>query len=453
MTAISNIPATRRPGRAILATLAISALLAACAEPEVILPGKRENIRSVLQDPGLEPIESGPVANVSRAISLPAATSNASWPQAIGTPRTRTAHPALGAALAPLWSSSIGAGDSRRQRITADPVVAGGLIYTLDAGSTVTATDIGGRTVWQNDIRPVRDGEGQATGGGIAVSGGVLYVSLGYGSLVALDAATGTVTWRQQLDATGSGAPTVYDGIVYLTAGDDTGWAVNTANGRILWQISAATNINNVLGAPAPALSDDLAIFGFGSGELQAVFRRGGLRRWDAAVLGERPGRALSKVGDVTGAPVIVGDTVYAGNQSGRIVALDTGSGARIWTAPEGAIGRVWPAGDSVFAITDTNELVRLDARDGSRVWGVPLPNFVKDRPRKRSEVFANHGPVIAGGRVIVASSDGQLRSFDPRDGRLIASTPVPGGATTAPVVAGGVLYVVSTGGKLHAFR
>ena len=62
------------------------------------------------------------------------------------------------------------------------------------------------------------------------------------------------------------------------------------------------------------------------------------------------------------------------------------------------------------------------------------------------------HG-FVAGGRVRVASSDGLLRSFDPKNGALVGSVEIPDGATTAPAVAGGVLYVVSTKGELHAFR
>jgi outer membrane protein assembly factor BamB len=67
--------------------------------------------------------------------------------------------------------------------------------------------------------------------------------------------------------------------------------------------------------------------------------------------------------------------------------------------------------------------------------------------------VFAHHGPVVAGGRVIVTSGDGMMRSFDPADGTLTGTVEVPGGATTAPVVAGATLYVVSRKGQLLAFR
>ena len=428
-------------------------LLSACEEAEVILPGKREDVRSVLQTELVTDGSSAFVANEARNIALGNETVNADWAQGIGTQEYRVANAALGANPKLLWSAKIGAGDSRKQRITADPVIADGLIYTLDASSLVSATSTTGATIWSRDVRPERDSDGDATGGGLVVYQGVVFVSIGYGELVALDAATGDLRWTQQLDATGSGQPVAYDGLVYVLAGDDTGWAIEADSGRIAWRIGGSESVANVLGAPAPIIADDLAIFGFGSGELQAVFRRGGLRRWDASVLGERPGRALSKVDDVTGSPVANNGVLYAGNQAGRMIAVEVNSGNRIWTASEGAIGPMWPTGDSVFAVTDRNELVRLDASDGTKIWGYKLPNFVKDRPRRISEVFAHHGPILAGGRVFVTSNDGKIRGFDPRDGSLVNSIDIPSGATTSAAVAGGTLYVVGKNGQLHAFR
>ncbi len=429
-------------------------ILAACAEKQTYLPGLREDVRSVLQDPALaEPLVDNNATNTARALALPAAVNNAAWTHAIGTPQYRVSHPALRANPQLAWSADIGNGDSRKLRITADPVVANGLIYTLDSGAKVTATSTNGGTVWSRDLTPPTDREGEGTGGGLAVDGSTLYVSIGYGILAALDTATGGVRWTQELDATGSGTPTVAGDLVYLTAGDSTGWALRKSDGRIEWQTGASTSINNVLGAPAPAVSNQFAIFGFGSGEVQALFRQGGVPRWSTSVVGRRPGRAMSSVSDITSAPVISGDRVFVGNQSGRLGAMNVDSGERLWTARDGAIGPVWPAGDSVFALSDLNELLRLDVSDGSRIWGVPLPNFVKQKPKRQSEVYGHYGPIIAGGRVIVASNDGVLRSFDPTNGALVGQVPIPDGATTAPVVAGGTLYVVSTKGKLLAFR
>ncbi|WP_370402109.1 PQQ-like beta-propeller repeat protein [Sulfitobacter sp. JB4-11] len=429
--------------------------LAACDGQETYLPGLRENVRSVLQDPLLSaPLEGTEVPeNTSQPISLPAASTNASWTHSPGTPQYRTAHPALRSVPQLVWSADIGAGDSRKQRITAAPVVSGGRVFTLDAGARVTATSNSGAVLWSRDLTPPADKEGQGTGGGLAVDGKTVYVSVGFGLLTALDVETGGLRWQQDLDASGTGTPTVYGDLVYVTAGDDSGWALRKTDGKIEWQVGASASVANVLGAPAPAVTDQYAIFGFGSGEVRAVFRRGGVARWDASVVGKRPGRALSSLSDVTSAPVVSGDTVYVGNQSGRLAALSVDSGNARWTAREGAVRPVWPVGGSVFAITDQNELVRLDAGDGSRIWGVPLEKFVKDKPKRQSEVFAHHGPVVAGGRVVVASNNGVLRSFDPVNGALVGAVEIPGGATTDPVIAGGTLYVVSTKGQLHAFR
>ncbi len=432
-----------------------SLLLSACAEPDVILPGLRENVRSVLQteDPFAEPADLAIPANTTRAISLPGVTSNASWSQAPGTPSTRVAHAALSTAPQLAWSANIGQGDKRKQRINATPVVSGGRIFTIDSAALVTATSASGATLWTRDLTPANDGQGDATGGGLAVEGDTLYVSLGFGTVTALDVSSGGVRWEQDIEGTGSGAPTVYEDLVYFTSGDDLGWALNKSNGRVQWQTGSTTSVSNVLGAPAPAISPQIAVMAFGSGEVQGLFRQGGLNRWNTSVVGKRPGRALANISDVTSAPVISGDTVYVGNQSGRLAALSLGGGVRQWSAREGAVGPVWPAGDSVFAITELNELVRLDASNGQRIWGAKLPNFVKEKPKRQSEIFTHHGPILAGGRIIIASSDGVLRSFDPTNGALVGTTEIPGGATTAPVVAGGTLYVVSSKGQLHAFR
>ena len=441
------------PRSIVLALVGAATFLVACTEPDVILPGAREDIRSVLQEGDDLSTTAAFAGNTSRAAGLPAARVNADWTQATGTAATRISHPALGGTLTLAWAANIGTGDSRKYRITADPVVSGGRVFTLDAQSVVTATSTSGGTLWQADLRPPRDQAGDATGGGIAVSGNTVYIAIGYGVLAALDAATGAVRWTQQLDASASGSPTVSGDLVYVTAGDNTGWAVNRNDGTVAWQIGASDDTNNILGAPAPALTDDLAIFAFGSGEVQAVFRQGGLSRWDASVLGKRPGRALSNVSDVTAAPVVFGDRVYLGNQSGRIVALDVNSGARLWSAREGATGPVWPVGDSVFAVSDLNELLRLDAADGAKIWGAELPNFTQRKPKKQSRIVTHNGPIVAGGRVILASGDGALRSYDPANGALVGSVEIPGGATTAPVVAGQTLYVVSSKGQLLAYR
>jgi len=433
--------------------LATVLALTACNKKDPILPGERQGLREVLQTDAAQAEVNVTPDNSVELVALPAATANAEWRQAIGTSATRTVHPALGANPQLAWAVNIGAGDAHRVRITADPVVAGGRVFTLDAQAQISAVSTAGALLWSTDITPPNDASSNASGGGLAYGADKLFVSSGFGLLSALDPATGAVIWQQKLGASGTGTPAVLGDLVYVVAGDDVAWALETDTGRIRWQLSGSPDIHNVLGGPAPAITDKYAIFAFGAGEVQGAFRKGGLRLWDAQIAGERLGVASARVDDITGDPVVVGERVYTGSHSGRTVALDLGNGERIWTATEGPLNRVWPAGDSIFMVTDRNEIVRLATEDGRRIWGHELPLFKNKRPRRQSDIIGHFGPIIAGGQLIVASGDGVLRFFDPASGLPRGTVELPGGATTNPVVAGNTLYVVSKKGQLLAFR
>ena len=441
-----------KPNGLILGLVAVLALTA-CSKKTQILSGEREGIREVLQSEAARAQTDVTPENQVRPVALPAATVNADWRQRIGSPATRTAHPALGRAPQLAWTVNIGAGDGRRVRITADPIVAQGRVFTLDAEAQVAAVSTAGQLLWTTDLTPANDNSSNASGGGLAYGDGKLFVSSGFGRLTALDPATGAVVWQQELGSTGTGNPAVLDGLVYVVAGDDVAWALETDTGRIAWQLSGTPDIHNVLGGPAPAITDKYVVFAFGAGELQGAFRQGGLRLWDAQIAGERLGVASARVDDITGDPVVVGDRIYTGSHSGRMVALSLGSGNRLWTAEEGPLNPVWPAGDSVFMVTDRNELVRLSTEDGTRIWGHELPLFADRKPKRQAEIVGHFGPILAGGQLILASGDGQLRFFDPASGQLTGARSLPGGATSNPVVAGNTLYVVSKKGQLLAFR
>ncbi len=425
--------------------------LAACGEPDRILTGERLDIRAGLE---ASTEAEAPAEIEIPALRLAAAAPNADWTHRGGSATHRLQHPELGAALTQVFSVDIGQGDGRRVRLTADPVVAGGRVFTLDANATASAVSTAGVLLWQTDLTPPRDGRNDASGGGLAVSDAGVFVSTGFGEVSALDPATGEVLWTQDLGAAGGSAPTVQGDLVYIAARDSRAWAIDATSGRIRWTLNGTPAQQGFSGGAGAAVTDEIAIFPFASGEVLAAFPLGGLRRWSTVVSGERLGVAAATVSDIAGDPVIDGGRVYAANVSGRLAALDVATGERIWTATEGAVSPVWPSGNSVFLVNDMGELLRLSSADGAVLWRQPLPGFVENRVRRQKTRFAHYGPVLAGGRLIVASSDGELRQFDPETGALLGSVPIPGGgATTNPAVAGGTLYVVTSRGQLVAYR
>jgi outer membrane protein assembly factor BamB len=434
-------------------------LLAACAEKEVILEGERFPVRADLADS--VPVEGQPppkapaeAENRTAPISLPGQSGATEWTHRGANPRHLMPHAALSATPRLAWSAPIGEGSSRKNRIAAAPVVAAGRVFTVDGGVTVTATSTGGATLWSVDLTADFDRGGGQSGGGLAIGGDRLFVTTGYGELVALDAASGTVLWRQELDTLVSGAPATDGNVVYVSGRDGSAWALSAADGKVIWRVIGTGGATGYVGSAAPTISDRVVIFPSSGGELLAVLKVGnGTTVWRSSLAGRRLGRAYAFTPDITGDAVLSGSTLFAGSAAGRTVALSASSGEQLWSAGEGALGPVVVAGGSLFLVSDEAELVRMDAATGAVIWAVPMPYYTDEKVKRRKGIFAHYGPVLAGGRIIVVSSDGLLRAFDPASGSLTHSAEIPGGAATQPAVAGGTLFVVGGDGELHAFR
>jgi outer membrane protein assembly factor BamB len=439
--------------------LAGFSLVAACAPKEVILPGERFDVRAPLEDSIAyegkpAPVDTtGKVTNLSVPISLPAPQANGDWTHRGGNARHRPPHGVLSAQPVRVFSVKIGEGNSRRNRISAAPVIAGGKVFTLDASAQLAATSTGGQALWATDLTPVTDRASEVSGGGLAYGAGKVFAATGYGELVAVDPASGAVVWRQRLESPVTGAPAVEGTTVYVVGRDSSGWAVDTETGRVLWTIAGTPGSSGMIGSAAPAITDRAVLLPSVAGEVVAALKGTGIRIWGTAVAGERRGRAYGSISDITGDPVVTGDVTYVGNASGRTIAMSSSSGEQIWSATEGALGPVLAVGGSLFLVNDEARLVRLDAATGKVIWSVEMPYFVDAKVKRHKAITAHYGPVLAGGRIVVASGDGLLRLFNPSDGTMVATAPIPGGAASPPALAGGILYVVGGNGQLHAFR
>lgn len=433
------------------------AALAAC-ERDVILSGQRFEPRLPLAQS--EAAGEGQVVpedlaqNRVMPVALGAASVNASWSHRGGNAAHAAPHVALSAAPQRVWSASIGTGNSRKNRVSAAPVVAQGLVFSMDSRAQVSAHSAStGGLVWQASAVPALEDPASMTGGGLAHDDGTLYVTTGFGELIALAATSGAVKWRQGFDSPISGAPVAAGGLVFVSGRDSTGWAVSARDGRQRWLLPGLPSSSGVLGGGSPAVGDKTVVFPFGSGQVLAASRATGDAVWTSAVAGQRRGRAVAYIDDIAGDPVIVGSTVYVGSASGRMAAFNVTTGERLWDAAEGAMSAPLVVGGSVFAVTDEGMLVRLDARDGSTIWTSPLGQFTRDTARRQRDVTPHFGPYLVGGRLMVASGSGAVRFFAADSGTQTGGITVPGGIAVPPAIAGGVMYVTGTNGQLHAFR
>jgi outer membrane protein assembly factor BamB len=399
-------------------------------------------------------------------IALPPADANADWAQAGGNPANSLGHLALGGALSRAWVADIGAGSEPRKRLGSGPVVAAGRIYTIDTLAVVRAFDAAtGAPAWVREVGDPKDrrggisfltGEstgahGQLFGGGVAFDNGRIYATSGLGDVEAIDAASGASLWRSRPGGPLRGTPTIANDNLYVTSQDNQLFALNPADGKVRWTAAGTVEASGVFGAASPAASQGTVVAGFSSGELTAYRYENGRPLWQDALARTSISTAVAALSDIDAEPVIDNGRVYAVGQGGRMVALELNTGQRIWEINIAGISTPWVAGEWVFVVTDQSQLLAIARSTGKIKWMTQLPRY-RDEEDKKGRV-AWVGPVLAGDRLIVASSRGQIANVSPMDGSIQSTIETKMPISLPLVVAGSTLYVLHDNGDLTAWR
>jgi outer membrane protein assembly factor BamB len=349
------------------------------------------------------------------------------------------------------WRTSIGSGSSRSGRIAAPPVIADGRVFTMDAGTQLTALDAtSGSRLWTFDVEPEKEGAGGA-GGGITYDRGRLYVGTGYAQVIALEAETGKEIWRQTLTAPLRAGPTVGAGRLFAITVDNQMHALDLATGRRQWAHSGITETAGFYGGSSPAVEGTIAIAAFSSGEIFALRVDNGRVLWSDSLAGALRADPVSSLADIRGLPVIDRGQVFAASNASRVVAIDLRSGGRIWEQNFGSLSTPWLAGDFIYMVTVDSELVCVTRRDGRIRWVTQLRRFRDEKQKRGRVVWA--GPVLAGSKLFVANSEGEALTVSPLDGEIDTHIRLPGGVFVAPVVANRTTYVLTDDGDLVALR
>lgn len=409
------------------------------------LPGERIPVLAFEQQ-----LETDP-AIADLKVTLPAPLANQDWAQPGGAPAKAMHHLALPQTLDKAWSASAGKGTSRTAYLLAAPIVADGMLFTVDTEATVQAMDAEtGRKLWSVTL-PRKESKRLAFGGGVAYDGGKLVVTSGYGFVAALNAKNGEKLWQVDLQVPFRGAPTLAGGRAFVVTFDNQLFTLNAENGEVQWDATGIVENASILGTGAPAVSADTLVVGYSSGELTALRVENGRVTWQELLT--RTGRttAIGSLLDIDGSPVIDRGRVFAIGNGGRMVSLELTTGQRIWEINLGGVQTPWVAGDFVYAVTNEGELVCLTRGEGRVRWLTQLQRY-KDVEDEKGLVTWN-GPVLAGDRLILTSSHGYVATVSPYTGALISVEKMGEGSYLPPVVANNRLYVMTNNGRITAFR
>ena len=417
-------------------------------EKQTPLPGKRLPIMQAAEK------IPGELASADKPMALPQERANDAWSQSGGDAGNAPGHLALAAAVRQVWSGDAGTGSSKAGRVTASPIVYGGRVYTLDAIGSVTAFSTnGGAVAWRTSLIPDRETggggffslgantPGGGYGGGLAADSGRPYAASGYGNVVALDPANGKKLWERNLGLPVRAAPTASGDRVFVITMEGRFVCLSGIDGAELWAVRGLPQQASLVMNVSPAVAGDTVVVPYPSGDLVALKISDGSALWSESLARTRSTSQMTSLADAA-RPAIDGGVVFAVSHAGRMVATQLVGGERLWSLNVASTQTPWVAGDSVFVVDTTGQLLAVTRTTGAVQWTVQLPG---------SNTWS--GPVLAGGKLWLASAKGILIGVDALTGKVASQQELGDPVYIAPVVADRRLYALTDKARLIALN
>ena len=348
--------------------------------------------------------------------------------------------------------ATVGDGATFSTILVPQPVAGEGKVFAMDAKGHVSAHDANdiGKVLWVS-AAPVVVDEKEVSGGGVSYANGVVYVTTGYGDVIALVAKDGSVLWRRDVDAPFRAAPLAIDGQVYAISIDNQLHAFSARTGKLLWTHRSIKESAIYLGSVSPTYENGIVIAAYTSGEIYALRSSDGSPIWsDSLVLSKRTSAASDLTG-IDATPVIKDGMVYGLSNSGLMSANALSNGRAAWEQEISGFNTPWVAGDYLFVLNNDNALMAVHRREGGVKWIKPLKLEDEDDKTKRKPRLS--GPVMVNNLLAVASETGQMLFIDPQNGAEKTQADIPDGVKTAPIVANGTMYMMTSDAVLYSYR
>jgi len=335
-----------------------------------------------------------------------------------------------------IWSAKLG-GDAEFLRIALRPAGDGSRLFAASHNGRVYAFDASsGKQLWRADV------ETQLSAGPSFGNESVAVVSSD-GWLILLDADTGNQKWRTNVSAESLAAPVIKDDIVVVQTIDNRLQGFGLFEGDVRWAVEQTTPALSMRGSSSPVLVGNTVIAGFDNGRMAAVDVETGDVIWES-LLSPPSGRSdLDRLADIDGAIAAVGQDVYACGYNGRLASIAAESGQILWAREISSYEGVSVDWNNVYTVRDNGEILSLTRRDGTEEW--------RDASLLRREPTV---PIAFDTTVVVGDLEGYLHFFSNIDGEPVARLKLGGSAiTSAPVVMGQRLFVQTDGGVLASFE
>lgn len=334
------------------------------------------------------------------------------------------------------WSSKIGDGQGDGfYKIT--PTLIDGVIYVASSDGEVAAINAAnGARLWRVELeRPFS--------GGVGYHNRSLYLGGADGSVLQLSAEDGAVEWEAAVSGEVLAAPVVSDDWVIVQTYDGKLLGFRSGAEEPSWTFTSDVPVLTLRGTSAPILVGGNAIAGFGDGKVVAVDVDSGNVSWEARIGVPQGSSEIDRIVDVDGAMTQQGIELFVASYQGRVAALDSRTGRKLWQQNVSSVtGTNVGFGNVYVADVDGTLSAFLRTGQGVRWQNIELGYRELSRPTPVSSYVAT------------VDFEGYLHLLSQVDGQIVGRSKIGGDAARADMIAdSGRLIIYADNGQLLAYE
>lgn len=334
------------------------------------------------------------------------------------------------------WSSKIGDGQGDGfYKIT--PTLIDGVIYVASSDGEVAAINAAnGARLWRVELeRPLS--------GGVGHHNRSLYLGGADGSVLQLSAEDGAVEWEAAVSGEVLAAPVVSDDWVIVQTYDGKLLGFRSGAEEPSWTFTSDVPVLTLRGTSAPILVGGNAIAGFGDGKVVAVDVDSGNVSWEARIGVPQGSSEIDRIVDVDGAMTQQGIELFVASYQGRVAALDSRTGRKLWQQNVSSVtGTNVGFGNVYVADVDGTLSAFLRTGQGVRWQNIELGYRELSRPTPVSSYVAT------------VDFEGYLHLLSQVDGQIVGRSKIGGDAARADMIAdSGRLIIYADNGQLLAYE
>jgi len=317
----------------------------------------------------------------------------------------------------------------------AQGVTAAGDNFIIGArnGALVSVDAATGKENWRADV-------GDRLSTGVGSDGRFTAVVTRDGELVTLDG--GKISWRKHLDSAVYTAPFVAGERVFVLGVDRSVQAFDALDGKRLWIYAKAGDALTLSQAGVLTAYQDTLLFGLGA-RLTALDPLKGTVRWEVPVAAPRGTNEVERLADLVGPAARVGSVYCIRAFQNGIGCIDAERVTALWSINMGGAQAIGADQDYVYAGDASDRLSARRRASGETVW---LSD--KFQNRKLS------GMLAVGKVLVFGDLDGWVHFLDRSNGTPLLRLPTDGSPVVGtPVHVGNTIAVTTRDGAVHAFR